>query len=371
MAEAPPIPWGAWIELGEMAYDLMAQIFGLPDPLDLFISLFDGRPTLQATADIASLLNKYTSPTIKFLALGAAASLNAGVPLSASSGDPIFGPYFGAALGVENALRWGNQNPQAINLDDTTLTTALHEGGNPGQSGTPTLDAIQQTYEQFLSGQPKPGDATYLEIERLSQLPETDATTLMIVGWSSATISAGLVPGAAPGHPAPQTPSGPPQPVQAPTCDNPCEIALIEAANRAGDILGDINGVTYQQVEMVAALASYTFNLNQTTHLVRRELAHIRKKMPASTWADNLIAAVECICNALTNLAGSTGGSVDLNPIVQALNDLTAQVAAIAKDADTAAANDAAAGARLLAAVDYLNQNALMDSGIAQILMSQ
>lgn len=131
--------------------DLVFNLFGITvsvlNPFQALTAALTGRPKLEATYDEAKTFMSRRSPALRMLGVGASKALHAGIPLSSPEVGPIFGPYYQAALVVENALRWGSQNQSVTNVDNATLTAAMHEAGNPGQAGTATLDAMDRAWE--------------------------------------------------------------------------------------------------------------------------------------------------------------------------------------------------------------------------------
>src|SRR5271167_877694 len=103
----PPVPGP--ILVAELVLDLLEITGVIPSPLDWLLGLFAGRPTMEATYDEAKTFITRASPSLKMLGVGAARCLNDGIPLSSPSAGPIFGPYFSAAVTIENAIRWGSQ----------------------------------------------------------------------------------------------------------------------------------------------------------------------------------------------------------------------------------------------------------------------
>jgi hypothetical protein len=122
---------------------------------DWLASEFSGRPQMQATYDQAILLVKRGSPVLRLLGEGAGLCLQHGIPVSSPDAGPLMGPYFFAAVIIENCIRWGAQSSIYTKLDDATLTNCLHEAGNPGIAGSATLDAVDAAWYrlfQFAQG---------------------------------------------------------------------------------------------------------------------------------------------------------------------------------------------------------------------------
>lgn len=134
--------------------DLVFQLLSIAnielDPFGKIEQALTGRPKMEATYEEAKAFMSRRSPALRMLGVGASKALHAGIPLSSPEVGPIFGPYYQAALVIENALRWGSQNQSVTNVDNATLTAAMHEAGNPGQAGSATLDAMDRAWE--LSG---------------------------------------------------------------------------------------------------------------------------------------------------------------------------------------------------------------------------
>ncbi|HKD78800.1 MAG TPA: hypothetical protein VKH81_03855 [Candidatus Angelobacter sp.] len=133
--------------VADIVFELFALIGGGGNPFDALFSSLSGRPKMEATYDEAKAFMARRSPALRMLGVGASKALHAGIPLSSPEVGPIFGPYYQAALVIENALRWGSQNQSVTNVDNATLTAAMHEAGNPGEAGTATMDAMDRAWE--------------------------------------------------------------------------------------------------------------------------------------------------------------------------------------------------------------------------------
>lgn len=207
--------------IGELIYKLGELLFGLPDPFQEFMSLFSGRPTLEATADEAKIFKRYSSPVTQLLAMGNAQLLRRGIPVSSPSAAHIFGPFFGAAQRLENATRFGNQDRGSTELTNATITQAMYEAGNPGKAGTATLEALQAAYNVFVAGRPIPGDSAYSALKALAEQTLGDAASELSRGWANRYIhshpSQFPSPAPHPGTPPPPQPPPPPAPPAKPT----------------------------------------------------------------------------------------------------------------------------------------------------------
>ena len=134
--------------IGELAFQIIQQVFGIPDPLDLLLSLFAGRPTMEATIDEAKVLKSYSSPPLALMAIGAADLVNRNIPLSSPAAGPIYGEYFAAGVMLEQAIRWSNFTPNLAQIEASTLEQAQYEAANPNIAPPTTLNAVEQVWNQ-------------------------------------------------------------------------------------------------------------------------------------------------------------------------------------------------------------------------------
>jgi hypothetical protein len=378
------IPWASYLSLGSFVYDLAEQVFGLPDPLSEFISLFSGRPTLQATLDVASIYDGYTSPTLKMLALGAAASLNAGLPLSQSSGDPIFGPYFEAALRIEQAIRWSAIDGSTQAVESATLASVLNEASNPGTVGTATLQAVESAFQAFSAGNWPGGSNPTAIITQLADTTYTDQASLLAQGWAQSWLGEKPVKPAA-------TPATPPAPAQPPLLNQPapppaqpdiaqvvdqCCIAAVKVnyqqveqlagANSIGfqgvEQLAGANTIAYQGVEQLAYVATVLGQLPAILDSCRISLGRIHHKLPPTAALEQIVQELTCICTALSNLSTGTGTPIDTTGIVTALTNINATLQAQSDYPDL----DATTAAQ----IDWLSTFGLLDPSISQLSSS-
>ena len=145
--EGIPIALATPLNVASLALEL-GEVTGLiPNPLDWLLGLLSGRPKMQATYDEAVIFMRRRSPALRLLGIGAGYLLERGIPISSPTAGPWFGPYYQAALVVENAIRWGvlGLNASVQRVDNLTLTAAMHEAGNPG-SGSATMNAIDAAW---------------------------------------------------------------------------------------------------------------------------------------------------------------------------------------------------------------------------------
>ena len=161
--EGIPIALATPLNVASLALEL-GEVTGLiPNPLDWLLGLLSGRPKMQATYDEAVIFMRRRSPALRLLGIGAGYLLERGIPISSPTAGPWFGPYYQAALVVENAIRWGvsglnaksrrwqrNHERDCVQRVDKTLTAAMHEAGNPG-SGSATMNAIDAAWANLKS----------------------------------------------------------------------------------------------------------------------------------------------------------------------------------------------------------------------------
>lgn len=226
--------------IGQAIYQILQELFGIPSPMDIFLGLFSGRPTLAATDAIAHVLNTYTAPPIQFLSLGAGVLMQHSIPISSPDAAPIFGPYFVAAQQIENAVRFGDQSALHTNLTNQTLTVALNEAGNPGVSGTATLQGIQNAWNEFMGGVPQPGPLAYPAVKLLADTPRGDPAGRLTIGWAQRWLGDNLwrfPPGTPPPPPARPYPKPRPKPPAPPP---PTGIVLITLNIPDGAVLKGI-----------------------------------------------------------------------------------------------------------------------------------
>src|SRR5215469_7392981 len=178
------LSWADWFEIGQFVYWLGEQFFGLPDPMEELFSLFAGRPTMAASIEIARILHNYSSPTLQMLAAGAANSVQHGVPLSSSSGDPYFGPYYEAALRIEQGIRWSRTDSSTIAVENHTLSQVLYEAGNSNVTGLPTVWAVQQAWNLLKVGRPLGGFSPQPYFSELGNTGNLDKASQLAKGFS-------------------------------------------------------------------------------------------------------------------------------------------------------------------------------------------
>jgi hypothetical protein len=220
-----PIPWGDYWSIGSLVFDLVAQLTGIPTPMDLLFEQFSGRPTMEATIDEAKILAQHASPVLKMLAVGASELVQRGIPVSSPGAAPIFGPYFVAARMLEDGIRWGSTSRSVVNVDNETLTAALNEAGNPGLAGTSTLTAIDEAWSQWAATYPLGSLTIPTYFLTLRNSSASDPASLLARGWIDSwfgyprptNVPPPIPPSTSqsPGPPAP-TPPPPPKPPQPP-----------------------------------------------------------------------------------------------------------------------------------------------------------
>jgi hypothetical protein len=176
---------GGYFNIGIAIVEMALQLAGIPDPLDIILSQFSGRPKMDATIDEAKIFSGYTSPVLKLLGVGAADCVNRNIPLSSPDAAPWFGPYFEAAVKIENVIRWNSQDASAASVDAATLATAMHEAGNPSQGPPVTLTAVQSAYSSFLAAQ-RAGSTEYTnQILALKNQDPAGSSVAIQQGWAS------------------------------------------------------------------------------------------------------------------------------------------------------------------------------------------
>jgi hypothetical protein len=207
-----PTPLTVPIQVAELALQLF-EITGLiPDPLSWLFGLFGGRPTMAATHDEATIFLSRQSPSLRLLGAGAAICLQRAVPLSSPDAGPLFGPYFAAAVIVENAIRWGSQDASLSSVDAQTLSAAMTEAGGSSDAYQGTMAAIDQAWAELPT---KPQNAYALGYLTYWSGSRPEDALIRAVGqkyleYNPAAIAGGTGPVQPPAGTAPYTPPAPP-----------------------------------------------------------------------------------------------------------------------------------------------------------------
>lgn len=372
---------GSLLCIGEAVFSLAEQLFGLPDPLTLIVGAFAGRPTMQATMDVASILNRYSSPAIKMLAIGAANSLIHQVPLSSSSGDPYFGPYFKASVDLEQGIRWSRSDANTALVETQTVANALHEAANPSEGQPVTLQAMEQAYKLMLAGQPMGGYSPQAYWTELAQQPQGAFYHILETGWALKFVAKYYPPPKAPTIP--QPPNVQPPPVR----DQRVTMGPQPAGGCADPCMTNQNGILYQGVEQAASQAGFAYQqveqlssgniiaqglLDQyhATTLVQSAmvdqitslatvLTSVQQRMQPTAMTDLIVGALGTIAAAL----GHTGGSVDVSGIVAELKCICDAIKALNGDysADSAVAR---------AIIQYQIDTQIVPPQLSQIVLS-
>lgn len=294
------------VDIGELAFFLAQQLFGVPDPLDLVLQALAGRPTMQATIDQAQTLKGYQSPVLQLLATGAAILASNNIPISSPEAAPIFGQFFAAAVYLENAIRWRSQSANVGQLDALTLKQALTEAGNPGVAGNATLTAIESAWSAYSTNDP-----TYAAMQVIANWTYTDAGHALAEGVAKKFLAQNP-PGAA----------APPATVEIPSLPAPPG-----APNVDGD---EITDATYT-LSLYLYFVAYTMNTMATGGNGNQ-----------SDCCDQMIAALLQIQTALSASATTSAGSGVSDLITQflpAVNDIATALHNIRLALDTLPAN--------------------------------
>ena len=196
-----------WILVAANPENPYAWVKAFVDSLKFALSLIPpGRPKLEATYDEAVIFSDFGSPTLHLLGLGAGQCLSKGIALSDPEAGPWFGPYFAAAVRVEEIIRWHNISAELGALEAQTLTACMHEAGNPPVPANGAIRAVEAAWQAFQAEVHPANDPSRLLFHQLANQANAYPQAGLEIGISSQWLAQNQTPG---GPPPPQTPPPP------------------------------------------------------------------------------------------------------------------------------------------------------------------